>query len=86
MSEDIYRSLKDTTPFIDSWGTKHWYHCNAAHSIDVIEIEYSNGDKMFHLYGDHYFSEEEYNKVMSNLPLLYWNRYKEEIKVNVYND
>ena len=57
-------------------GTREWYLYGLLHRIDGSAIEWSYGDKQWWLY-NHIYPEEEYNHLVSNLPLLYWNRFKE---------
>ena len=45
------------------------------HRLDGPALEYSDGSKIWRLYGN-YYTEDEYNYLVSNLPLLYWKRFK----------
>jgi hypothetical protein len=56
-------------------GEKHWMQYNVHHRVGGPAVEKSNGVKWWCLYDEDY-SEEEYNHLVSNLPLLYWNRFK----------
>ena len=56
-------------------GNKYWYYNNCLHRIDGPAIERSNGDKSWYLYDIHY-TETQYNKIMENIPLFCWNRFK----------
>ena len=51
-------------------GDKRWYRKGFIHRIGGPAVEYSDG-KSWYLFGIDY-SEEEYNKLVSNIPLLYW--------------
>jgi hypothetical protein len=55
-------------------GYKSWYINGSPHRIDGPAIEYSAGNEWW-LYGEHY-TESEYNHLVSNIPLLYWNRFR----------
>ena len=52
-------------------GDKSWLRNGLRHRIGGPAIEYSDGEKFWCLFGSHY-SEDDYNKVISNLPLVYW--------------
>ena len=52
-------------------GNKYWYRNNRFHRIGGPAIEYSDGEKNWYLFGSRY-SEDDYNKLVSNIPLLYW--------------
>ena len=52
-----------------------WYKHDKRHRIDGPAIEFINGDIEWWLYDEQY-TEEEYNKLISNIPLLFWNRFK----------
>jgi hypothetical protein len=56
-------------------GTKYWHYNGLLHRIGSPAKEYSDGTKYWYLYGE-YYTESDYNKWMSNIPLLYWNRFK----------
>jgi hypothetical protein len=60
---------------INCLGDRYWYLYGKLHRIDGPAIEYSCGYKYWWLYGEHY-TEFDYNKLVSNLPLLYWNQFK----------
>ena len=60
---------------IDSDGTKIWRRNHEYHRIGGPALEWANGNKTYWLYGN-FYTEEYYNKLISNLPLLYWNRFK----------
>jgi hypothetical protein len=61
---------------IDSFGTKRWYKHNELHRLDGPACIGNSGFKSWWLYGVYHF-EDNYNKLISNLPLLYWNRFKQ---------
>lgn len=56
-------------------GDKEWWENDKRHRIGGPAIEFTNGTKFWFLYGMQY-EESDYNKWMSNIPLLYWNRFK----------
>ena len=64
MSEEIKDGL-----IIDDYGDKFWYTGGLLHRIDGPANEWW-------LYDEQY-TGEEYNKAISNIPLLYCNRFKE---------
>ena len=68
--------MSDSTMFMDSLGNKVWYKNGVFHRLDCPAVELNTGDKWWYLYGIP-CTESEYNKWISNLPLLYWNRFKE---------
>ena len=70
MSEDIKDGLD-----IDFVGNKRWYKGGKLHRIGGPASVWYDGYKHWWLYGTHYL-EDEYNKAISNKPLLYWNRFK----------
>ena len=57
--------------YIDENGTKAYYMNNLYHREDGPAIEWSWDSKSWFLF-DLPYSEDEYNKLVSNLPLLYW--------------
>ena len=57
-------------------GDKLWFRKGVLHRIGGPAIEYSNGHKLWYVFAE-YYSEDDYNKLVSNMPLLYWmNRYR----------
>ena len=52
-------------------GTKYWYRNNGLHRLDGPAVEKCDGSKLLYLFGIMY-KEVEYNKLVSNIPLLYW--------------
>ena len=56
-------------------GTKHWFVNGEYHRLDGPASVWYDGYKHWWLYGKKY-PESEYNSLVSNLPLLYWNRFK----------
>ena len=58
--------------YINQIGDKGYYRNNKHHRIGGPAVECANGEKWWYLFGLPY-SEDGYNKVMNNLPLLYWN-------------
>ena len=54
-----------------SCGSKNWYRNNKLHRVDGPAIEYHDGNKGWFLF-DKRYSEGEYNKLVSNIPLFYW--------------
>jgi hypothetical protein len=68
---------RDDGPAVEYiYGNKFWYKNGLRHRIGGPEVERIDGDKECWLYGK-YYSEDDYNKKISNLPLLYWERFKE---------
>lgn len=59
-----------------SYGTKQWIKNDVLHRIGGPAMEYSKGGKIWMLYGIRYY-ESGYNDLVSNIPLLYWNRFKQ---------
>jgi hypothetical protein len=59
-----------------SENNKRWYRHNKLHRIDGPAFEGYDGRKSWWLYGIRYL-EEEHSILISNLPLLYWNRFKD---------
>ena len=59
-------------------GSKDWMKYGTTHRIGGPAVEYSDGYNEYWLYGEPYleYDEDEYNKAISNIPLLYWNRFK----------
>ena len=60
---------------IDPNGDKWLYKNNVFHRIGGPAIEWKNGKKVWWLYGKQY-KESEYIHLVSNLPLLYYERFK----------
>jgi hypothetical protein len=58
------------------WGQTDWYKNGKLHRVGGPAIECDDGEKWWWLYNKEY-KESEYNTLVSNLPLLYWNRFKE---------
>jgi hypothetical protein len=56
-------------------GHKFWYYNNRLHRVGGPAVEYNDGKKEYWL-GGHMYSDDDYNKMMSNTPLLYWKRFK----------
>ena len=54
-----------------STGDKSWLRKGFRHRICGPAVEWSGGIKSWYVFGSRY-SEDDYNKVISNLPLLYW--------------
>ena len=52
-------------------GNKYWYRKGFIHRIGGSAVEFYNGSRGWFLF-DRYYSEDEYNKLVSNLPLFYW--------------
>ena len=62
----------DDLPAIEcSNGDKWYYRKGLSHRIWGHAIEWSDGEKWWYLFGVEY-TEDDYNTLMSNLPLLYW--------------
>jgi hypothetical protein len=59
----------------DRNGNEWWLKNGSYHRIGGPAVEYHTGRKEYWLYGKRY-KESDYNKWMSNLPLLYWKRFK----------
>jgi hypothetical protein len=57
---------------------KRWYKNGQRHRIDGPAIIQKHGDKYQYFWFLYYerYSKDEYNRVISNLPLLYWSRHK----------
>ena len=63
----------DDLPAIEfSDGDKRWYRKGFIHRIGGHAVEYSNGEKLWYLFGNGGYTEDEYNRVMLNIPLFYW--------------
>jgi hypothetical protein len=58
---------------------RQWYYSKSrqiSHRIGGPAIEWKNGYKQWVLYGMWYQTEQKYKMATSNIPLLYWTRYK----------
>ena len=53
-------------------GEKHWYRKCMSHRLYGPAVEWCDGGKSWYLF-DTYYTEDEHNRIISNLPLLYWN-------------
>jgi hypothetical protein len=60
---------------IDPNGDKWLYKNGVFHSLYGPAVELNTGDKWWYLYGIHY-TEKEYKRLVSNIPLLYWHQFK----------
>jgi hypothetical protein len=59
-----------------------WWRDDFLHRIDgpAIESEYEESEiPIYYLFGGGYDDENEYWEIVKNIPLLYWNRFKEEM-------
>ena len=65
----VYRIGGPAIEWVD--GSKNWYFNNKLHRIGGSAIEVWYNGKYWYLFGVEY-DEEEYNKLISNIPLFYW--------------
>jgi hypothetical protein len=65
---------------IDAGGNKYWYVYDGLHRIGSPAVEYASGRSSWWLYSKCY-KKSDYDKLVSNLPLLYWKRFKEGLWV-----
>jgi hypothetical protein len=63
-------------PALYRGGDKYWYKHGELHRINGPACEFESFVNGYYLYGYSY-TKEEYNKLIENIPLLYWNRFKE---------
>ena len=57
-------------------GDKFWFRNGMEHRLYGPAVEWGDGCKWWCLFGKQY-SEDDYNKIMKNVPLFYWkNRRK----------
>jgi hypothetical protein len=65
----------DGPAVVYSDGDTCWYKNGLRHRIGGPAYKGYNGDEFWYLYG-YLYDEDDYNHSISNLPLLYWNRFK----------
>ena len=66
-----YHSYNGKLAIENSNGDKCWFRNGMEHRLYGPAVEFSDGSKMWWLFGLHYF-EDEYNEIMKNAPLFYW--------------
>ena len=74
--KDGKQHRKDGPAAVYPNGLQEWGQNGLLHRIGGPAIEDDLGYTEWRLYGKKY-EESDYNHVVSNLPLLYWNRFKE---------
>ena len=58
--------------YTDRCGSTYYYRKWTTHRIDGPAKTFWDGSKYYYLFDVNY-SEDVYNKLINNLPLLYWN-------------